>query len=314
MTKSLNIGKGKGSTGLHKIKDNMFINSTLVQCSSCSNNPINIWNMPWDLDRLTPRSKCEKCQKEYNANYFQENKEVIKTNSKKWKTKNAEKKKKTDKIYRDTHKEETRQWRKDNKIELSIKRTIKHKHRLNTDPIYFLVDRLEKNTLKHLRKITKSKKETKVILKIFDVVLGWKKGSHKNFINRVSRKINSNGFLTIEEYHNNTSKYNIDHIVPVCWLRNKLGEAKTSREKWELLVMVLNYRNLRVITADANLEKGGKVNPEDKKNMLEFWKRNKKQMNQYIKLIHKYTRKEQRKHMTINKLIHFVYGKDNEND
>lgn len=160
--------------------------------------------------------------KQYSKKRYSENKEKQITYSKEYQKRNPEVKKRNDKKYYETHREE-----------LNAKKLAYHHFRYKNDPLYKLIKLVRGRTKDYCRvaKIRKSKR--------FHEYIGCTPEELRLHIEKQFKD-----GMSWENY----GKWHIDHIIPI-------SSAKTEREVY----ILSHYTNLQPLWAEENLKKGDKV-------------------------------------------------------
>jgi len=202
------------------------------------------------LVKSLPRSTCNECRKieskEYReknpekrkktiSKYYETNRDVILIKLKKWTKDNPEKKKEISlKSYhknKEKHKERIRLYNQNNKINRNKRERLKKK----TNPEYRLMSVVRTRILNFLTKKNVTKKN-----KTFEIV-----GCSKEFLREYIEKQFTDG-MSWENY--GKFGWHIDHIVP-------LSSGKNEEEIYKLC----HYTNLQPLWAFDNLSKGSKI-------------------------------------------------------
>jgi len=201
------------------------------------------------LVKSLPRSTCNECRKieskEYReknpekrkktiSKYYETNRDVILIKLKKWTKDNPEKKKEISlKSYhknKEKHKERIRLYNQNNKINRNKRERLKKK----TNPEYRLMSVVRTRILNFLTKKNVTKKN-----KTFEIV-----GCSKEFLREYIEKQFTEGM----SWELMGSRIHIDHIIP-------LSSAKTEEEVYKLC----HYSNLQPLWGEDNLKKYNKI-------------------------------------------------------
>lgn len=205
-------------------------------CTKCNiNQYIENFRMKKDCKsgKYYRNSYCKKCEKIVKKNHYEKHKEQIKIKNKKWYEKNKEKIKN---IYRKKYNSEYyAQWREKHpeKVKEYIKNDLK---RIKQDPLK-MIKRQSRDAIRNgfRRKGFSKNTKTEKLLKC----------NYDTFINHLLQTFEDNyGYKWDfkEPVH-------IDHIVPL--------ETATTEED---IIKLSYYKNLQLLKAKDNLQKGSKLN------------------------------------------------------
>ena len=194
------------------------------------------------------QSNCKSCVKAYYvANkderkaYREANKDEIKDYQKAWYEANKDERKAYKKAWYEDNKEKIKDYRKAwyeaNKEKRNAQIKAYRKKRMSTDPLY------------------KFKCDTRILINNSFTRRGFKKGSRTEKILCCTFEYLLEYLKPPRDFFTNRSNYHIDHIIP-------LSTAKTKKA----VIRLCHYTNLRIITAQENLEKSDKT----KTNLLEL--------------------------------------------
>ena len=258
-------------------------------CSKC--------NTQKPISEFNKKNKwCKACEKEYKKMYYEKNKEKIKAKVNKYREENHDKVLETNRKYKENHRQLLRdkakiyyydnkdeilekhkdymldynkKYYEENKEELIVKKRNYQEENKEQIKKYRKQyekenrDKIQATHRKYLKVYTKERKENDPLFKITLQVRGLISGSFKRqgYTKRSNTyKILGTDYKTFYKHLLETFKNNygyewdghepvhIDHIIP-------LATATTEQE----IVKLCNYKNLQLLKAKDNLEKGDKL-------------------------------------------------------
>lgn len=182
-------------------------------------------------------ARCKDCDKEYNQNYYKNNKDKIINNVAKWASENINKRREYSNRWVSLNKEKSlagnKRWRDENKEQMSNCRKNWVKNKLETDPVFAMKTRIRISICGSFKRFgyTKRSKTAQILGCDWDF---FKLHIEKQFISGMN--------------WNNREKWHLDHIIP-------LAVAKTEDD----VIRLNHFTNLRPLWAEDNFKKSDNV-------------------------------------------------------
>lgn len=206
-------------------------------CSKC--------NTQKELDQFNKNMAwCKCCTKEYNRQYYKNNKKYHNEKNKKWSLKNKEYNNQRNKDWMDKNKEQRASYKKIYRQEnqKSIKSYKRERERtLRKDPKYRLEKNLRRRLWRTTKKITNGPLENKSCTQASKDLLGCSIDELQSYL---ESKFTDG--MTWDNY----GKWHIDHIIPVCSF-DLTNESQVKE--------CFHHSNLQPLWAIDNILKGSKT-------------------------------------------------------